>query len=88
MNATAGVSIWTPTSVDIDPEYAFAFTLGGGMKSYFKKPKWLGLRFDVRTYMTVFSSGDELFCDLGECIDIKGGVLFELEGTVGLLFAF
>ena len=88
INATAGFARWAPTSVDIDPEYFLAFSLGAGLKTYFKKPKWLGLRFDARTYMTLLNSGDELFCDVGECITVKGGILFEFEGTVGLLFAF
>jgi hypothetical protein len=74
--------------VDIDAEYFFALTFGGGLKTYFKKPKWLGLRFDVRSYLTVLNSGDELFCEAGECVIVKGGPLFEFEATAGLLFAF
>ena len=81
-------SRWLPTSIDGDPEYFFAFTFGAGVKTYFKKPRWLGLRFDARTYGTLLNSGDELFCETGECVTVKGGVLWEFEGTVGLLFAF
>jgi hypothetical protein len=89
INVGIGAARWEPPDLDVDAEFAFSFSVGGGAKAYFKKPKWLGLRFDARGIGTAFSGGSELFCDsTSTCFDIKGTVVWQWEATAGLLFAF
>ena len=86
INVLLGVASFRPSDADVDPEVAFSFSVGTGIKAYFNK-RW-GLRADLRVFGTAVNGEDEWFCGSGTCLDVKGTILFQPEISVGVVIGF
>ena len=63
---TIGAALFNPASEDINSEWRFPFTVGGGIKYYFFKK--IGMRLQWRFLIPVYFSGSSLFCGNERCL--------------------
>ena len=81
-SVTGGLARLDPDFPELDAEYYFAGTLGGGVKIFFSSN--IGLRLEARGYWTNL---DTNFDDRYDRYDSQGD-LVQGEGSVGVIFAF
>lgn len=87
---TIGAARFTPSG-GLDDETRFAATLGGGWKYYFNDH--MGLRFEVRGYLTFFDSESDIFClsdETGATCRLRtaGSVVWQLDAQAGFTYRF
>jgi hypothetical protein len=86
IQATLGVTHFSPDRAGLSSETRFSFGIGGGVKYFFTKH--LGLRLDGRALGTLLNSNSAIFCSGGCTISVSGSTLWQFEGGLGLIFAF
>lgn len=79
---TAGMASIEPDFPQLDAEYYFAGTLGGGVKIFFSPS--FGMRFEGRGYWTNLNTD---YHDHYDDYDSSGD-LFQVEASVGLIVSF
>lgn len=83
---TLGATLFDPAPSDLDNEYRFSVSVGGGVK--IMATENFGVRLEGRFYSTVIEARDE-FCDFGGCYTSDNGqYLYQGEVRAGLIFAF
>ena len=82
---TLGATLFNPVNEDINSEWRFSFTVGGGIKYYFLKN--IGVRLQWRFLIPVYFSGGALFCSNEGCGAVISGSAFLLQYdlTAGLV---
>jgi len=86
MNLSVGATNFSPDA-DLDSKTRFSTGLGGGVKRMFTDH--LGLRSQVKGYVTFLGSDGELYCDAFGCWAYEEYVNFlQLEFSSGLVIAF
>jgi hypothetical protein len=82
--AALGIAQLDPDLPQADSEEQFSASMGGGVKVFFSDH--VGLRFEGRGWYT--SIGDDAdYCDR-RCYDYEDSGIYQIEGSVGLIFAF
>ena len=83
---TLGATLFSPVPSDLDDEYRFSVSLGGGLK--IMATENIGFRLEGRFYSTVIEARDE-FCDFSYCYySDDGQYMVQGELRAGLIFAF
>ena len=91
LSVTGGLAEWNPKQFPpvppLDSETLPSFSLGGGAK--FVLGDFVGLRFEGRFFGSVVGGSRDLFCAGDDCLGtVSGSVLWQFEGTVGVLINF
>ena len=82
---TLGATLFNPGINEINSEWRFSFTVGGGIKYYFLKS--IGIRLQWRFLIPVYFNGGALFCGDGGCGAVISGsaLLLQYDLTAGLV---
>jgi len=85
---TLGATYFKPKDDNVESDWKFSFTVGGGIKYYFTDN--IGLRLQWRFLIPVYFSSASIFCNNGICnINISGGTyIFQYDLTAGLAIGF
>jgi opacity protein-like surface antigen len=89
---TVGAARFSPDDAGLDEETKVAFSVGGGVK--FPITKHLGLRLDVRGFVTLLEDDSEIFCvvdpaNAAACsIRPKSDTFIQYTGSLGFTFGF
>jgi len=86
IQASLGVTLFSPDRADLESETRFSFGLGGGLKFFIIDN--IGLRLDGRALGTVQDSDSPFFCSSGCSIETQGNILWQFEGSLGIIIAF
>jgi opacity protein-like surface antigen len=86
IQATLGVTHFSPDQAGLSSETRFSFGIGGGVKYFITKH--FGLRLDGRALGTLLNSNSAIFCSGGCTIRVQGSTLWQFEGGLGVIFAF
>jgi len=82
---TLGATIFNPGINDINSDWRFSFTAGGGIKYYFLNN--IGIRLQWRFLIPVYLSGGTIFCSNEACgaVIIGSSLLLQYDLTAGLV---
>ena len=87
--AGLGAAHLSPSNSAFSSESSFALSLAGG--AVYKFNENIGLRFELRTYLTAFSNST-IFCSSGteggQCAFISDNAFSQVEASAGLRFRF
>jgi len=85
---TIGATLFIPAEENLNNEWRFSFTAGGGIKYYFAEH--FGIRLQWRFMIPVYFSGGALFCSNQGCgaVISGGAVLLQYDLTAGLIITF
>ena len=85
---TLGATYWKPKDDNVESDWKFSFTVGGGIKYYFTDN--IGVRLQWRFLIPVYFSSASIFCSNGICnINVSGGTyIFQYDLTAGLAIGF
>lgn len=89
---TVGAARFSPDAAGLDEETKVAFSVGGGVK--FPITKHLGIRLDLRGYVTLLEDDSEIFCvvdpaNAAACaIKPKSDTFVQYTGSLGFTFGF
>lgn len=88
---TIGATKFSPDAPGLDDETKFSFTVGGGVK--YKFTEHIGLRFDVRAFVTMVDTDGSFFCastpaGSGCAITASSDTFVQYTGTLGVIAAF
>ena len=88
---TIGGTFVDPSSADLEDDFFWSFSIGGGLN--FRPTERLGLRLEARAFGTLVSSSTDLFCRSGPAgalcaISVDGNMLWQLETFAGVVFRF
>lgn len=90
--ATVGAARFSPDATGFDEETKIAFSVGGGVK--FPITKNLGIRLDLRGFITLLEDDSEIFCvvdpaNASACsIKPKSDTFVQYSGSLGFTFGF
>ena len=90
--ATVGAARFSPDAAGLDEETKVAFSVGGGVK--FPITKNLGIRLDLRGFITLLENDSEIFCvvdpaNAAACsIRPKSDTFVQYAGSLGFTFGF
>lgn len=90
--ATVGAARFTPDAPGLDDETKVSFTVGGGVK--FPITDHIGIRFDVRAFITLLEDDTQIFCvsdgaaASGCSIRPKSDTFVQYTGSLGLTIGF
>jgi hypothetical protein len=84
---TIGATLFNPADENLNDEWRFSFTAGGGIKYYFVEH--IGIRLEWRFMIPVYFSGGALFCSNQGCGAAIGGgaVLLQYDLTAGVIIS-
>ena len=82
---TLGATLFNPANENINSEWRFSFTVGGGIKYYFIKN--FGIRLQWRFLVPIYFNGGALFCGNEGCGAVISGsaLLLQYDLTAGLV---
>ena len=82
---TLGATLFNPGINEINSDWRFSFTAGGGIKYYFLNN--IGIRLQWRFLIPVYLSGGAVFCSNEDCgaVLIGSSLLLQYDLTAGLL---
>ena len=82
---TIGATLFYPTNEDINSEWRFSSTAGGGIKYYFIMN--IGIRLQWRFLIPVYFSSGAVFCSNGRCGVVMSGsaLLLQYDPIAGLV---
>jgi len=88
---TIGATNFSPDASGLDDETKFSASIGGGLK--YKFTDHIGLRFDVRAFVTLLDTDGNLFCVSGPAgagcaIAASGSTFVQYGAGLGLIAAF
>ncbi|HMN44900.1 MAG TPA: outer membrane beta-barrel protein [Povalibacter sp.] len=88
---TIGATQFSPDASGLDDETKFSASVGAGLK--YKFTKNIGLRFDVRAFVTLLDADGDLFCVSGPegagcAIAASGDTFIQYGAGLGLIAAF
>jgi opacity protein-like surface antigen len=88
---TVGGALLSPDLAGLDDEAKIAFSVGGGMK--IPITDHIGIRFDVRTYITLLDTDSDIFCvstgGTGTCrIRAKSDTFLQYSASLGVTIGF
>lgn len=86
LQASLGATLFSPDRADLESEFNFSFGLGGGIKFFIIKH--IGLRLDARALGTVQDKDSPFFCSSGCTTKTQGNILWQYQGSLGIIFAF
>lgn len=87
MTVTGGLAEFNPRGQQLDSESFFSFAVGGGAKHVLGDH--VGLRFEGRIFGSWVDGSREVFCNPDGCFGrVSGSILWQFEGTVGLMLKF
>lgn len=89
LTGSLGIGIFDPKAEDLGSDTRFSWTVGTGAKYMFKSNR-IGIRADLRLWVTPFPSGEyATWCDFYGCFTAEG-TEWVTQGTAagGLVFAF
>jgi hypothetical protein len=89
ISGSLGIGIFDPKAEDLGSDTRFSWTVGTGAKYMFKSGR-VGIRADLRLWVTPFPSGEyATWCDFYGCF-VAEGTEWVTQGTAagGLVFAF
>ncbi len=88
---TIGATQFSPDAAGLDDETKFSASIGAGLKYKFSRN--IGLRFDVRAFVTLLDTDGSLFCVSGPegagcAIAASGDTFIQYGAGLGLIAAF
>lgn len=88
---TIGATQFSPDAPGLDDETKFSFSIAGGVK--YKFTDHIGLRFDVRAFVTMVDTDGSFFCastpvGAGCAITASSDTFVQYTGTLGVIAAF
>jgi len=85
---TLGAAYFKPKDDNVNSDWKFSFTAGGGIKYYFTDN--VGVRLQWRFLVPIYFSSASIFCSNGICsIYVSGGTyIFQYDLTAGLAVSF
>jgi opacity protein-like surface antigen len=91
VGATIGATWLKPDMPGLDDETKLSFSFGGGVR--FPITDHLGIRFDVRAFLTLIDDDSEIFCvsnppSAGCSIRPKSDTFIQYTGSLGVSFSF
>jgi hypothetical protein len=89
--ATNGATRFSPDASGLDDETKLSFSLGGGLK--IPITDHIGLRFDLRAFVTLLDSDSEIFCvsdavDSSCRISAQSDTFLQYSAGLGIIAAF
>jgi hypothetical protein len=91
VGATVGAARFAPDQAGLDDETKASFSFGGGVR--FPITKLIGIRFDVRAFVTLVEDDSDFFCvsapPVASCtIKTKSDTFVQYTGSLGVSFGF